>query len=71
MFYFSGTDVEVAGASPETLFKLENGELHTFPLAGTRPRGRTIDEDEQLEKELLEDEKAVVNALQLAGEVDV
>ncbi|MCD8001279.1 MAG: chorismate-binding protein, partial [Oscillospiraceae bacterium] len=37
MFYFSGTDVEVAGASPETLVKLENGVLHTFPLAGTRP----------------------------------
>ena len=31
MFYFSGTDVEVAGASPETLVKLENGVLHTFP----------------------------------------
>ena len=41
MFYFSGTDVEVAGASPETLVKLENGVLHTFPLAGTRPRGKT------------------------------
>ena len=40
MFYFSGTDVEVAGASPETLVKLENGILHTFPLAGTRPRGK-------------------------------
>ena len=57
MFYFSGTDVEVAGASPETLVKLENGVLHTFPLAGTRPRGRTPEEDEQLEKELLQDEK--------------
>ena len=39
MFYFSGTDVEVAGASPETLVKLKDGVLHTFPLAGTRPRG--------------------------------
>ncbi|MDO4466123.1 MAG: anthranilate synthase component I family protein [Bacillota bacterium] len=57
MFYFSGTDVEIAGASPETLVKLENGVLHTFPLAGTRPRGKTKEEDEQLEKELLEDEK--------------
>ena len=45
MFYFSGTDVEVAGASPETLVKLENGVLHTFPLAGTRPRGKTAEED--------------------------
>ena len=57
MFYFSGTDVEVAGASPETLVKLENGVLHTFPLAGTRPRGRTPEEDQALEQELLGDEK--------------
>ncbi len=57
MFYFSGTDVEVAGASPETLVKLEDGVLHTFPLAGTRPRGRTEAEDRALEAELLADEK--------------
>ena len=57
MFYFSGTDVEVAGASPETLVKLENGVLHTFPLAGTRPRGKTEKEDKALEAELLCDEK--------------
>lgn len=57
MFYFSGTDVEVAGASPETLVKLENGVLHTFPLAGTRPRGRTEEEDKELEEGLLSDQK--------------
>ena len=57
MFYFSGTDMEVAGASPETLVKLENGVLHTFPLAGTRPRGKTAEEDERLERELLADPK--------------
>ena len=57
MFYFSGTDVEVAGASPETLVKLEDGILHTFPLAGTRPRGKTEEEDKALEEELLADEK--------------
>ncbi len=57
MFYFSGTDVEVAGASPETLVKLENGVLHTIPLAGTRPRGRTDAEDRALEAELLADKK--------------
>lgn len=57
MFYFSGTDVEVAGASPETLVKLENGVLHTFPLAGTRPRGNSDKEDKMLEAELLADEK--------------
>ncbi|MCR5148969.1 MAG: anthranilate synthase component I [Eubacterium sp.] len=57
MFYFSGTDVEVAGASPETLVKLKDGVLHTFPLAGTRPRGKSEEEDKALEKELLADEK--------------
>ncbi|MCR5406856.1 MAG: chorismate-binding protein [Lachnospiraceae bacterium] len=57
MFYFSGTDVEVAGASPETLVKLQDGVLHTFPLAGTRKRGANPEEDMRLEKELLADEK--------------
>lgn len=57
MFYFSSDDMEVAGASPETLVKLENGTLHTFPLAGTRPRGGSREEDDCLEKELLADEK--------------
>ena len=57
MFYFAGTDVEVAGASPETLVKLENGVLHTFPLAGTRPRGNGDEEDRALEAELLADGK--------------
>ncbi|MCR5742421.1 MAG: anthranilate synthase component I family protein [Lachnospiraceae bacterium] len=57
MFYFSGTDVEVAGASPETLVKLEDGVLHTFPLAGTRPRGKSDEEDKELERGLLKDEK--------------
>ena len=57
MFYFSGTDVEVAGASPETLVKLKDGVLHTFPLAGSRPRGATKEEDEALTAELLKDEK--------------
>lgn len=57
MFYFSGTDVEVAGASPETLAKLEDGTLHTFPLAGTRPRGKNEEEDAALEADLLSDEK--------------
>ena len=57
MFYFSSDDIEVAGASPETLVKLEDGVLHTFPLAGTKPRGKTKEEDDELEKKLLSDEK--------------
>lgn len=57
MFYFSSDDVEIAGASPETLVKVENGRVSTFPLAGTRPRGKTEEEDKALEEELLGDEK--------------
>jgi len=57
MFYFSGSDLEIAGASPETLVKLHDGKLFTYPLAGTRPRGKDDDEDLALEKELLADEK--------------
>ncbi len=57
MFYFSSDDIEIAGASPETLVKLERGKAYTFPLAGTRPRGKTDEEDRALERELLADEK--------------
>ncbi len=57
MFYFSSDDMEVAGASPETLVKLEDGVLHTFPIAGSRPRGKTDDEDKRFEAELRVDEK--------------
>jgi len=57
MFYFGGSNLEIAGASPETLVKLHNGRLFTFPLAGTRPRGASAEEDIALEKELLADEK--------------
>jgi anthranilate synthase component 1 len=57
MFWFSSDDIEIAGASPETLVKLENKTLFTYPLAGTRPRGKTAAEDDALEKELLDDEK--------------
>ena len=57
MFYFSSDDIEIAGASPETLARLAGTELSTFPLAGTRPRGKTKEEDLALEKGLLADEK--------------
>lgn len=57
MFYFSSDCIEMAGASPETLVRLQNGVLHTYPLAGSRPRGANEREDKALEKELLSDEK--------------
>jgi anthranilate synthase component 1 len=57
MFYFTSDDVEIAGASPETLVRLQDGRLTTYPLAGTRPRGANASEDERLERELLADAK--------------
>lgn len=57
MFFIKNDELEIAGTSPETLVKLENGILSTFPVAGTRPRGATKEIDLQLEKELLADEK--------------
>ncbi len=57
MFFFVSDDIELAGASPETLTRLEDGVVKTFPLAGTRPRGATPAADEALEAELLADEK--------------
>lgn len=57
MFYLSGHDIELAGASPETLIKLTGGELETFPIAGTMPRGKTDEEDEALEERLVSDKK--------------
>jgi len=57
MFYFSSDDIEMAGASPETLVKVTDGEVMTFPLAGTRPRGKDNEEDDRLKEELMQDEK--------------
>lgn len=57
MFYFGSDKMELTGASPETLVKLQDSVLHTFPIAGTRKRGETEAEDLALELELLADEK--------------
>lgn len=57
MFYFTSPDVELIGASPETLVSVHDGLAKTFPLAGTRPRGRTPEEDAALEADLLADPK--------------
>lgn len=57
MFYFSSGDIELTGASPETLARLQDGKISSFPLAGTRPRGKNDAEDEALIKDLLSDEK--------------
>ncbi|MDR3114615.1 MAG: anthranilate synthase component I family protein [Treponema sp.] len=57
MFYFSSDDLEIAGSSPETMVKLVGDQVFTFPLAGTRPRGKTPAEDAALEQDLLKDPK--------------
>lgn len=57
MVYFHTEETELMSTSPETLVKLYNGVVTTFPVAGSRPRGRDSQEDENLERELLKDEK--------------
>jgi len=57
MVFMQNEDVELISTSPETLVRLQDGVLSTFPIAGSRPRGRTNEEDREFEKELLSDEK--------------
>ncbi len=57
MFFLDFDGVQLAGASPEMLVRVEDGVVQTRPLAGTRPRGATEAEDRQREAELLADEK--------------
>ena len=73
MFYFSSNDIEMAGASPETLVKVYDNKVMTYPLAGTRPRGKTLEEDNALEIELLQDlkERAEHNMLVDLGRNDI
>jgi anthranilate synthase component 1 len=53
MFYIGGKNETVLGASPEMLVRVSNGEVETRPIAGTRPRGKTEQEDRKLETQLL------------------
>ncbi len=57
MYYLDFPDLTVAGSSPEMLVRVEDGQVTTVPIAGTRPRGRTLAEDDLLAAELLNDEK--------------
>ena len=57
MYFFDFGDMQVVGSSPEILVKQTDGHVTVRPLAGTRPRGRTHEEDLQLEAELLADPK--------------
>ncbi|MCX6003755.1 MAG: chorismate-binding protein, partial [Chloroflexi bacterium] len=57
MFFMDFKDFQLVGSSPEVLVRVEDGMVMTRPLAGTRPRGKTPEEDVRLEKELRNDEK--------------
>lgn len=57
MYYLDFGDRQVAGSSPEMLVRVEDGRVTTVPIAGTRPRGETPEEDDRLAAELLTDEK--------------
>ncbi|KAJ2159303.1 anthranilate synthase component 1 [Coemansia sp. RSA 552] len=57
MFYFDFDDFQVVGASPEMLARVNRGMVYNHPIAGTRKRGATREEDQQLADELLADEK--------------
>lgn len=57
MYYLDFGDYIIAGASPESLIKAVGNKVITNPIAGTRPRGKTPEEDRRLEEELLQDEK--------------
>ncbi len=65
MFYIDFETFQLAGASPESLVKVENNKVYTNPIAGTRPRGQDVKEDEKLSKDLLQDEKEVAEHLML------
>jgi len=65
MFYFDFEDFHVVGASPEILVRLEDGNVTLRPIAGTRKRGKTAEEDEALAAELLADEKERAEHLML------
>lgn len=65
MYYLNFEDIVISGSSPEMLVKLWDGVLETRPIAGTRPRGKTTEEDRTLEKELLSDKKELAEHIML------
>jgi anthranilate synthase component 1 len=65
MYYLSINGVQVAGASPEMLVRVENGVVETRPIAGSRPRGATQAEDARLAAELVKDPKEIAEHIML------
>lgn len=65
MYHIKLDQREIIGSSPEMLMRLEKGTVESYPIAGTRPRGKNKQEDEELEKSLLNDEKELAEHLML------
>ena len=65
MFFFNFNDFQIIGASPEILVRLRDNKITVRPIAGTRPRGKTIKEDIFYEKDLLKDKKELSEHLML------
>ena len=65
MFFFNFSDFQIIGASPEILVRLRDNKITVRPIAGTRPRGKTLKEDQFYEKDLLKDKKELSEHLML------
>ncbi len=65
MYYLHLDDTFVVGSSPEILARVEDGRVTVRPIAGTRPRGKTPEEDKALEQDLLADPKEIAEHLML------
>jgi anthranilate synthase component 1 len=65
MFYLKCGELRIAGSSPEILVTVKDNEVCVRPIAGTRPRGLTPEEDQALEKDLLADEKELAEHIML------
>lgn len=65
MYYIAFEDFTLVGSSPEPLIKVNRGLVETRPIAGTRPRGATPDEDKRLAEDLLADEKELAEHIML------
>lgn len=65
MYHIKLGEREIIGSSPEMLMRLEKGIIESYPIAGTRPRGKTPEEDKELEESLLNDEKELAEHLML------
>ena len=65
MFYFNFDDFKILGSSPEILVRLRNNLITIRPIAGTRPRGKNIRQDNKFKSELLKDKKELAEHLML------